>query len=145
MAIIGHRMRGEREEPSCSSAANESGQTTHTLGLPMRQAQASEDMRRSRFNAIMQDHRDRLYSSAVYLLGNTAEAEEVVQDVFIKLWQREEAMDPTHTRAWLLRVTRNACLDLIRKRAHQRQYALAANDDGNVVTLYTQSFLDFYK
>lgn len=85
----------------------------------------------------MQDHQDRLFSMAVYMLGNTGEAEEVVQDVFIKLWQQPDMMKKDHIRAWLLKVTRNACLDLIRKRVHRTNYAVAAGDESNVVTLYT--------
>ncbi len=85
----------------------------------------------------MQDHQDRLFSMAVYMLGSTGEAEEVVQDVFIKLWQQPDMMKKDHIRAWLLKVTRNACLDLIRKRVHRTNYAVAAGDESNVVTLYT--------
>ncbi len=96
-------------------------------------------MKRQTFRNVVDDHQDRLFSAAVYILGNTAEAEEVVQEVFIKLWQQKQTLKDTHLRAWLLKVTRNACLDLIRKRVHQRNYAVAAGAQSNVLTLYTEA------
>jgi len=81
---------------------------------------------RHRFDGLVQAHKDRLFSLAVHLLGNAAEAEDVVQEVLIKLWDHMDKLDEERIRPWLLRVTRNACIDLIRKRSNQQQYAQAA-------------------
>ena len=64
----------------------------------------------------MHQHQDRVFSYAMHMLSDRAAAADVTQDVFVKLWERWVDMDPDRTSSWLLRVTRNACIDVIRKR-----------------------------
>jgi len=63
-----------------------------------------------------------VYSLAFHMLRDPRGAEDVVQDVFLGFWQRpftyideRGAFGP-----WILRVTRNRSIDLIRKRARER-------------------------
>ncbi len=83
-----------------------------------------------KFRRLVRAHQDRLFSLAAHLLGNTAEAEDVVQDVLVKLWQHSSALDPERVRPWCLRVTRNACLDLLRRRRYQAAYLSEAVNGG---------------
>jgi RNA polymerase sigma-70 factor (ECF subfamily) len=55
------------------------------------------------------------------MLKNSLEAEEVVQDSFIKLWQAKEK-GVKQTKAWLYQVAKNQCLDLLRRRQHEIKY-----------------------
>ncbi len=41
------------------------------------------------FQDTVRDHKDRLFGVAVRLTGDRGEAEDVVQESFIKLWQQE--------------------------------------------------------
>lgn len=70
-------------------------------------------------------HQHGLYALAHQMLGNQLEAEDVVQDTFIKLWQRKEK-GGKFEKAWLYKVTRNHCLDIIRRRKHAYEYQIAA-------------------
>jgi RNA polymerase sigma-70 factor (ECF subfamily) len=65
-----------------------------------------------------------LYAMAYQMLGNELEAEDVVQDTFIKLWQRKE-QGGKYEKAWLYKVARNQCLDLLRRRKHAVEYQVA--------------------
>ncbi len=65
-----------------------------------------------------------LYALAYQMLGNQLEAEDVVQDTFIKLWQRKE-QGGEYEKAWLYKVTRNHCLDILRRRKHVYEYQIA--------------------
>jgi RNA polymerase sigma-70 factor (ECF subfamily) len=56
------------------------------------------------------------------MLRSAADAEDVVQDSLIKLWNQLPDVRPGSERAWLVTCTRNACLD--RLRSHQRQTGL---------------------
>src|SRR5829696_1238044 len=63
------------------------------------------------------------YSRTVYgvgfkILGNRSLAEELVQDVFLKVWRSAGTFDPSQGSfsTWLYRVTRSAAIDLYRKR-----------------------------
>lgn len=82
-----------------------------------------------RFRQWVRAHQDRLYSTAVYLLGRSGEAEEVVQDAFVKLWEHHETLDEAQVLPWLIRVTRNGCLDRLRHRRVQLNYAVANGAD----------------
>jgi RNA polymerase sigma factor (sigma-70 family) len=68
------------------------------------------------FEDTDQRHRHRVYSFARYLLSNREEAEDVTQEVLLRLWRHQRGLDEERLGAWLLRVTRNACYDLLRKR-----------------------------
>jgi len=68
------------------------------------------------FEDNAQRYRGRVYSFARYLLSNREEAEDVTQEVLLRLWRHQNGLDEERLGAWLLRVTRNACYDLLRKR-----------------------------
>jgi RNA polymerase sigma-70 factor, ECF subfamily len=66
------------------------------------------------------------YSRTVYgvglnILGDRSTVEELVQDVFLKVWRSSRTFDPSRSSfsTWLYRVTRSAAIDLYRKRAHK--------------------------
>lgn len=70
------------------------------------------------YTILVRRHGQRLYGLARHMCGGTGEAEEVVQEVCLRLWQRPEAWNPERGSftAWLDRVTVNACLDHLRRR-----------------------------
>ena len=75
-------------------------------------------------------YQHRVYTFAVYFMGNQEEAKDVTQDVLIKLWKHRKRVDEDRLLGWLLRVTRNACVDAIRKRKSYRK--VVATDTDNV-------------
>jgi len=59
----------------------------------------------------------KLYRFAVYFLNDEDEAHDVVQDIFVKLWQKRGNLNEINNiEAFAMRMTRNRCLDLIRAR-----------------------------
>lgn len=58
-----------------------------------------------------------VYSMALRILGDPHLAEEVTQDVFLKLWQKSQRYDPRRGSfsTWLLSVTRFAAIDRLRR------------------------------
>ena len=73
-------------------------------------------------SSVLADHRHRVYDFAVRFLGCREDAADVTQEVLVRFWQRGENVDPSHRKAWVLKVTRNACLDLVRKNKTRRAY-----------------------
>lgn len=57
-----------------------------------------------------------MFSYACYALGSREEAEDVAQDVFIRLWDHWAELDQENVTGWIIRVARNACLDRLRQR-----------------------------
>lgn len=73
-------------------------------------------MKGNKFNKILEEHQQRIYSLALYILRDKHEAEDITQDVFTRLWNSFEQVDIEKISAWLSAVTRNACIDKLRKR-----------------------------
>ena len=71
---------------------------------------------RARYSGWVRDHQGDCWSLAVYLLRDAQEAEDAVQESYLRLWQRMDGMTDDHARPWLLRVVRNECIDRLRKR-----------------------------
>ena len=78
-----------------------------------------------------------VYGVGLKILGERSLAEELVQDVFLKVWRSSHTFDPSRASfsTWLYRVTRSAAIDLHRKRAHKvhpipdgESHVLAARD-----------------
>jgi RNA polymerase sigma factor (sigma-70 family) len=59
--------------------------------------------------------KNKLFRFALRFLGNEEEAKDVVQEVFIKVWNgRQQMKEVENWEAWCMRVTRNLSLDRIR-------------------------------
>ena len=72
------------------------------------------------FRMIVERHSGALYRLAYRFTGRASEAEDVVQDVLVKVWSNPTAWRPGQgggLAAWLRRVTTNRCLDGLRRRA----------------------------
>ena len=61
-------------------------------------------------------HGGLLYGLILRILRNTAEAEEVLQDVFLQVWKRAETFNASLGTpvAWLVRIARNRAIDRLR-------------------------------
>ena len=58
---------------------------------------------------------DKLFRTAAAIMGGKANAEDVVQDVFVKLIEKQPDLEsPEHETAWLIRVTVNLCKSRLR-------------------------------
>lgn len=73
-----------------------------------------------RFEKLVDAHGGRLLQLARMMLRRGDEAEDVVQDTLIKLWQQMPTLESGRELGWLLTCTRNACLDLLRRRSRGR-------------------------
>lgn len=59
----------------------------------------------------------KLYRVAFRLLGNVQDAEDIVQDVFLRLWEKRSALDSVeNVEAYCVRMVRNLSIDVLRSR-----------------------------
>lgn len=69
-----------------------------------------------RFRQWVEEYQDQAWTLARYMLRDPAEAEDVCQESFVKLWHHQDRIDMQKVKPWLMRVVRNGCLDRIRRR-----------------------------
>ncbi|MGE0596114.1 MAG: RNA polymerase sigma factor [Hyphomonadaceae bacterium] len=67
---------------------------------------------------IVRRHADRLHRLARRMLSDAAEAEDVAQDVFLRVWREAPAWRPGEAKlqTWMYRVALNLCYDRLRRR-----------------------------
>lgn len=79
-----------------------------------------------------------VYSMAWRVLQDVGLAEEVTQDIFLKLWHKGHQFDPARGRfsSWLLSVTRFASIDRLRREGRRpRQAEVATGDQDESIAL----------
>jgi RNA polymerase sigma-70 factor (family 1) len=71
-----------------------------------------------KFEALFRQQYSHLSDYAYSILKNKQDAEDVVQDVFIKVWQKNPSLaEKEGIRFYLLTATRNTCISFLRKQS----------------------------
>jgi RNA polymerase sigma-70 factor (ECF subfamily) len=75
---------------------------------------------------------DRLYNVAYRLVGDRARAEEVMQEVFLKVHRAADQLDPERDPGpWLATLTRNACRERWRRAGRRADHQARSLDNGS--------------
>ncbi len=73
---------------------------------------------------------DTVYRTALRVTGSTADAEDVLQTVFLRVLKREEPLDPLRApEGFLRRSAANAAIDVVRRRSTWRQESISETPD----------------
>jgi RNA polymerase sigma-70 factor (ECF subfamily) len=76
---------------------------------------------RQAFECLLELYEVKVFRMAVMFLKNPGRAEEVAQDIFLKLWQALPAYDGRAAPStWLYTIARNTCLSAVRSEAHRK-------------------------
>ncbi|MDN4479982.1 RNA polymerase sigma factor SigE [Demequina muriae] len=82
---------------------------------------------------IVEEHSGRVYRLAYHLTGNQHDAEDLTQDVFIRVFNSLSQYKPGTFEGWLHRITTNLFLDRVRRKKRIR-FDFMADDDAAVPT-----------
>lgn len=87
-------------------------------------------MERTEFMDAVRQYQDMVYRVALHQMANFADAEDAVQEVFLRLYTCKTAFDgPEHLRFWLIRVTINYCKNELKSPWRRRRVALESLPD----------------
>jgi RNA polymerase sigma-70 factor (ECF subfamily) len=76
------------------------------------------------WDEVVREHADRVYRLAYRLSGNRADAEDLTQETFVRVFRSLAEYTPGTFEGWLHRITTNLFLDMVRRRARIRFDAL---------------------
>ncbi|MGE3285063.1 MAG: RNA polymerase subunit sigma-70 [Pseudonocardia sp.] len=70
--------------------------------------------------AAFQAHRHELHVHCYRMLASYDEAEDAVQEAYLRAWKARDGFDGTNLRAWLYTIATNVCIDATRRRVRAR-------------------------
>ena len=77
------------------------------------------------FEALITRHENRLYRTALTVMGNVSDAEDMVQEALLRAYEKApEFISEEHEKAWLIRVTVNLCNSRLRSPWRKRREPL---------------------
>lgn len=78
---------------------------------------------------LYQTYQNHIYTLAYKYMANREDAEDIVQEVLLRLWNHRSCIDKEKVGAWIRQVTRNVCLDALRRR---KSYPVVATQDSEI-------------
>ncbi len=72
------------------------------------------------FRSLYDRYHNEIYAYSLSLLKSKPYAEEIVQDVFLKIWTKRKKLDVSLSfKSYLYTITRNMCFNFLKKAAHE--------------------------
>ncbi len=78
-------------------------------------------MNQASINSLYEQYKDGIFRYAFSILKDAHLAEDVLQETFLRLLSGKYIVEIGKEQAWLYRVARNYCFDILRKRKHDQQ------------------------
>ena len=87
-------------------------------------------MEQTEFTRAVEQYQDMVYRVALHCLAYPPDAEDAVQEVFLRLYTEEKLFESgEHLRRWLIRVTLNVCRDTLKSPWRKRRVPLGTVPD----------------
>jgi len=82
------------------------------------------------FEELVGRHQNRVFGTAVRMLNSEEDAEDIAQQVFVRVWKSAKRYKPTAKfSTWLMTITRNLVLNEIRRRTRKPVWFLEEQDE----------------
>src|ERR1700677_3730405 len=113
--------------------------STHHTASTDQTARAADG---SAFAALTERHRRELHVHCYRMLASFDEAEDAVQETFLKAWRGRSGFEGgSQFRAWLYRIATNVCLDMLRRNS-RRATAMRSQPEVPWIQPYPDVLLD---
>lgn len=93
-------------------------------------------MKSTKYDFLIQQNKNNIYGYALYMLKNHMDADDVTQEVMIRIWNNINNFNILSAKSWIMRTTHNLCIDYLRKRKVVVQREFEINEE------LTESYLD---
>lgn len=68
-----------------------------------------------KYEMLIKRHKDYIYNYALYMMKNRMDADDITQEVFIKIWKNIDNFNIKASKSWIMKTTHNLCIDYLRK------------------------------
>lgn len=100
-------------------------------------------MRDQSLEEIYHLYKNRVYNLALHYVGQTEDAEEITQDVFVAIHQSIESFKNDSTLyTWICRITINKSLDFIKSRKRKKRWAVMTSLFQGEIQTWKEHFLE---
>lgn len=96
---------------------------------------------RDAFSKLYDSYSGALFGIICRTISNKTTAEDLLQDVFVKIWKNIEMYEPSRGTlfTWMLNITRNTCIDHMRSKQYKKQMQTSSHGLEHVESFLTSS------
>jgi len=87
------------------------------------------NLKSAKYNFLFTKYKNDIYNYSLYMIGNRFDAEDVVQNVLIKIWENIDKFNILAAKGWIIKTTHNLCIDELRKRKRSFKNEIAIDDN----------------
>lgn len=69
-----------------------------------------------KYKLLLKQYKNKVYSYSIYMLGNRMDADDVTQEVLIRLWKNIDNFNMNAAGSYIMKMTHNLCIDYLRRR-----------------------------
>ncbi|MCF8413222.1 MAG: RNA polymerase sigma factor [Melioribacteraceae bacterium] len=70
-----------------------------------------------KYKFLIKQYSNIVYTYALYMMKDKMDADDVTQEVLIKIWDKENSFNILKAKSWIMRTTHNLCIDYLRRRS----------------------------
>ncbi len=86
-------------------------------------------MQEAHFETIYSEHKNLVYNICLHYVLNTEDAQDITQEVFVKVYQRYQQYDArtASLKTWICRIAINHCLDFLKAKKSKKRYGFLSS------------------
>lgn len=69
-----------------------------------------------RYRLLIRQYKNKIYTYSLYMLKNRMDADDVTQEVMIRIWKNMDKFNMLAAKTWIMKTTNNLCIDYLRRR-----------------------------
>jgi RNA polymerase sigma-70 factor, ECF subfamily len=74
-------------------------------------------LEQEKYRYLIKQYKNKIFTYSLYMLKNKMDADDVSQEVFIRIWKNIDSVNAFASKAWIMKTTHNLCIDLLRKKS----------------------------
>ena len=69
-----------------------------------------------KYEILIKRYKNNIYNYALYMMKNRMDADDVTQEVFIRIWKNIDNFNMKAAKSWIIKTTHNLCIDYLRRK-----------------------------